>query len=91
MALTDTFVRQVKPGKAAGGKYADGGGMYLLVKEAGKYWRMNYRFLGKCKTLALGVYPAVSLACRSSTGQWSARRRMCRASAAKARKWADRA
>lgn len=62
MALTDTFVRLAKPGRPAGEKHADGGGMYLLVKEAGKYWRMDYRFLGKRKTLALGVYPAVSLA-----------------------------
>ncbi len=36
--------------------------MYLLIKSAGKYWRMGYRFAGKQKTLALGVYPAVSLA-----------------------------
>jgi len=36
--------------------------MYLLVNSAGKYWRFDYRFLGKRKTLALGVYPAVSLA-----------------------------
>ena len=36
--------------------------MYLHVTKAGKYWRMNYRFAGKQKTLALGVYPAVSLA-----------------------------
>lgn len=62
MALTDTFVKTVKPTKAAGDKHADGGGMYLLVKEAGKYWRMDYRFEDKRKTLALGVYPAVSLA-----------------------------
>lgn len=63
MALTDTFVRQAKwSGKPTGDKFADGGGMYLLVKEAGKYWRMDYRHLGKRKTLALGVYPAVSLA-----------------------------
>lgn len=62
MALTDTFVRLVKPGKSGGEKYTDGAGMYLLVKEAGKYWRMNYRFLGKRRTLALGVYPEVSLA-----------------------------
>jgi integrase len=34
----------------------------LFVNAAGKYWRMNYRFDGKQKTLALGVYPAVSLA-----------------------------
>lgn len=63
MALTDTFVKQVKPsGKAAGDKHSDGGGMYLHVKGAGRYWRMDYRFAGKRKTLALGTYPEVSLA-----------------------------
>ena len=63
MALTDTFVKNIKPkGAATGEKHADGQGLYLHVKEAGKYWRMSYRFLGKQKTLALGVYPAVSLA-----------------------------
>lgn len=62
MPLTDTFVKQVKPVKPAGDKYADSGGMYLLVKQAGKYWRLDYRYLGKRKTLALGVYPEISLA-----------------------------
>ena len=63
MALTDTFVKQVKPtGNPAGDKYADGWGMYLLVKTSGKYWRMDYRFAEKRKTLAIGVYPAVTLA-----------------------------
>lgn len=63
MALADTFVRQVKhSGKAAGDKYSDGGGMYLLVKSSGKYWRMDYAHTGKRKTLSLGVYPEVSLA-----------------------------
>ncbi|KQW96587.1 hypothetical protein ASC94_07015 [Massilia sp. Root418] len=62
MALTDMFIREVRPSSAAGDKHADGGGMYLLVKGSGKYWRMDYGFLGKRKTLALGVYPAVSLA-----------------------------
>ena len=63
MALTDTFVRQVKhSGKPAGEKHTDGKAMYLLVNATGKYWRMSYRFDGKQKTLALGVYPAVSLA-----------------------------
>lgn len=62
MALTDTFVKNSKPtGKPAGEKHADGLGLYLHVKDAGKYWRMSYRFNGKQKTLALGVYPAVSL------------------------------
>ena len=63
MALTDTFTRQVKHGgKAAGEKYSDGAGMYLLVKSVGKYWRMDYTHANKRKTLALGVYPEVSLA-----------------------------
>jgi integrase len=63
MALTDTDVKAKKhSGAPAGDKYADGGGMYLHVKAAGKYWRMDYRYLDKRKTLALGVYPDVSLA-----------------------------
>ncbi len=62
MALTDTFVKQLKhSGSVAGDKHADGGGMYLHVKTSGKYWRMDYRFVDKRKTLALGVYPEVSL------------------------------
>ena len=63
MALTDTFVKQVKhTGSTAGDKHQDGFGMYLLVKASGKYWRMNYRFECKQKTFSMGVYPAVSLA-----------------------------
>lgn len=41
MALTDTFVRQVKLVKKSGDKYSDGDGMYLLVLASGKYWRMD--------------------------------------------------
>lgn len=48
--------------KAFGDKYADGDGMYLYVKTSGKYWRLDYRFAEKRKTLALGIYPEVSLA-----------------------------
>jgi len=63
MALTDTFVKQVKhSGAPAGDKHADGGGMYLLVSRSGKYWRMNYRFADNRKTFSMGVYPAISLA-----------------------------
>lgn len=37
--------------------------MYLHVFPNGsKYWRMDYSYHGKTKTLALGVYPLVSLA-----------------------------
>jgi DNA invertase Pin-like site-specific DNA recombinase len=62
MALTDTAVRQYKhSGKPAGDKHSDSGGLYLLVKAAGKYWR-DYRYAGKRKTLAVGVYSAVLLA-----------------------------
>jgi integrase len=62
MALTDTFVKNAKSnGAPTGTKHTDGGGLYLLVKDAGKYWRMAYRFDGKQKTLALGTYPEVSL------------------------------
>ncbi|MBA3771948.1 MAG: DUF4102 domain-containing protein [Ramlibacter sp.] len=62
MPLTDTIAKNVKhSGNPAGDKHTDGGGMYLLINHAGRYWRMNYRHAGKQRTLALGVYP-VSLA-----------------------------
>ena len=64
MALTDTAAKNAKadPAKPAGAKLTDGQGLYLLVKSAGKYWRFDYRFADKRKTLALGTYPAVTLA-----------------------------
>lgn len=59
--LTATQVKQAKP-KAKAYKLPDGGGMYLLVTPPGaRYWRYDYRFAGKRKTLALGVYPEVTL------------------------------
>ncbi len=68
MALTATFVKNIKPTAAASGdKHTDGLGLYLHVKQAGKYWRVSYRFDGKQKLLSLGVYPAVSLA---KSRQW---------------------
>jgi len=43
-------------------KIFDGRGLYLLVTPGGgRYWRWNYRFDGKLKTLALGIYPDVSV------------------------------
>jgi integrase len=59
--LTDIAVRNAKA-RAKPYKLADAGSLYLLVKRAGKYWRMDYRFASKRKTLALGVYPDVKLA-----------------------------
>ncbi len=61
MSLTDTAVKKAKPGEKPY-KMADEKGLYLLVNNAGKYWRMDYRYLGKRKTLALGVYSDVTLA-----------------------------
>ena len=62
MPLTDVTVRNVKP-QDKPQKLTDGDGMFLFVHpNGGKYWRMQYRFAGKQKVLALGVYPEVSLA-----------------------------
>lgn len=73
MALSATFVASVKhSGKPVGDKHSDGHGLYLHVTATGKYWRMAYRFTEKQKTLALGVYPAVSLA-EARTGRTKAR------------------
>lgn len=59
--LTDTRIQQIQSTDKPV-KLADGGGMYLLARPDGaRYWRPDYRFDGKRKTLALGVYPQVSL------------------------------
>ena len=62
MKLNDKACRNAKP-KDKPYKMADGGGLYLYVQTDGaRYWRLKYRFLGKEKVLALGVYPIVGLA-----------------------------
>ena len=54
-------IRHIHPVRQAR-KFSEGGGLYLLVAPTGgRYWRYNYRFKGKQKTLALGVYPDVPL------------------------------
>lgn len=60
MPLTDTATRNAKP-KDKPYKLADEKGLYLLVNGAGKYWRMDYRYDAKRKTIAFGVYPDVTL------------------------------
>ncbi|MBF0503300.1 MAG: DUF4102 domain-containing protein [Candidatus Riflebacteria bacterium] len=61
MALNDLTIRTAKPGSKAF-KIFDGGGLFLLITPQGsKYWRWKYRFAGKEKLLALGVYPEVGL------------------------------
>ena len=60
MPLTDTAIRNAKPQEKPY-KLTDQQGLYLLVNEVGKYFRFDYRFGGKRKTLSLGVYPDVRL------------------------------
>jgi integrase len=49
MKLTVTAIKNAKP-KEKPYKLSDGGGLYLLVKSSGKYWRYDYRFADKRKT-----------------------------------------
>lgn len=59
--LADTAVRNAKP-KDKPYKLGDKKGLFLLIHPNGsKYWRMKYRYGGKEKLLALGVYPDVGL------------------------------
>ena len=61
MALTDTKAKQAKA-KDKTYRLSDERGMYLeITKTGGKYWRLKYRYGGKEKRLALGVYPETSL------------------------------
>ncbi len=61
MALSDTAIRNAKPG-AKRVRLFDGGGLYVEVAPGGgKWWRLKYRHGGKEKRLSLGVYPDVSL------------------------------
>ncbi|MGO8756194.1 MAG: tyrosine-type recombinase/integrase [Gallionellaceae bacterium] len=69
MSLTDTAIRNAKPGITPNGKstdkpykMGDAGGLYLEVAPSGgKWWRLKYRYDSKEKRLSLGVYPDVSL------------------------------
>jgi integrase len=61
MPLTDTALRNAKPGLKPQ-KLFDGGGLFLLLNPNGsRWWRIKYRFGGKEKLLSLGVYPDISL------------------------------
>ncbi|MEO5346815.1 MAG: Arm DNA-binding domain-containing protein [Magnetococcus sp. YQC-9] len=61
MPLSEAAIVNAKP-RAKPFKLTDGDGMYLLVNSNGsRLWRMDYRFGDKRKTLALGVYPNVTI------------------------------
>ena len=57
--LTDKEIQSAKP-REKPYRVTDGGGLYLEVSPAGgKLWRWKYRFGGKEKRLAIGIYPKV--------------------------------
>jgi Arm DNA-binding domain len=73
MPLTDLLARSAKP-RDKTYKLSDTKGLYLQVEPNGsKLWRLKYRFNGKERRLAFGVYPEVTLA-RAGEPQIEARR-----------------
>ena len=62
MAISDTTIKAAKPLQDKPYKLSDEKGLYILINPNGsKYFRLKYRFAGKEKTLALGVYPETTL------------------------------
>ena len=62
MTISDTAIKAAKPRTDKPYKLPDEKGMYIYVHTNGsKYFRLDYRFDGKRKTLALGVYPETTL------------------------------
>ncbi len=62
MPLSDIKIRNAKS-QAKPYKMLDGDNLFLHVQPNGsKYWRYRYSWLGKEKTLSLGVYPDITLA-----------------------------
>ena len=60
MPLTDVQVRNAKANSASH-KLTDGNGMCSFIRPNGaRNWHLSNHVLGKQKTLALGVYPAVT-------------------------------
>ena len=61
--LTDEFINAQSwdENKPSGSKFSDKHGLFIHVKNTGKYWRINYIINGSRKTLSIGVYPKVSL------------------------------
>jgi len=61
MPLTDTAIKNAKPADKPR-KLADGGGLYLLLNPNGsRWWRLDYRYAAKRKTLSMGTYPDTGL------------------------------
>ncbi|TNI15492.1 integrase [Aeromonas veronii] len=62
LKLTESKVKAAKvaeDGKPL--KLFDGGGLFLYVTHAGRYWRLKYRIGGKERVHSIGPYPLVGL------------------------------
>lgn len=59
--LTDTEIKKAKE-KDKEYKLSDGQGLYLVVKTNGsKFFRFDFSYAGKRKSMSFGVYPKISL------------------------------
>lgn len=59
--LSDTEIKKVKP-KEKDFKISDGKGLYLVVKKNGtKFFRFDFSFGGKRKSMSFGIYPNITL------------------------------
>ena len=58
--LNDLLIKAAQPRES---EYflADGEGLYLRVRPAGKVWIYRYKYMGRPTKLSLGAYPTVSL------------------------------
>ena len=61
MPLTDTAIKNAKPGEKPVKLYDADGLLLWIAPSGGKWWRLKYRLGGKEKMLSLGTYPEVGL------------------------------
>jgi integrase len=65
MPLTDTAIRNAKPGPKPAKLFDERGLFLIITPTGGKWWRFRYKFEGKEKLLSLGTYPDIPLASRT--------------------------
>ena len=59
--LTNLTIRSAKPTDRLR-KLSDGRGLQLwITPQGGRYWRLEYRHLGRRKLLSIGTYPDIPL------------------------------
>ena len=61
MALTELKIRNTKANGKVQKLYDERGLLLYVTATGGKYWRFKYRFDGKERQLAFGVYPDINL------------------------------